>query len=165
MDEGFVIIYLYGIIKYIQGVFMNIYILYGSQSGNAEGLASQAEAFFNQKEYNALVKDLAEVSVSELKSYDKILLITSTFGNGGAPTNAVTIHEALQTSTEDLSSTSFAVFALGSSKFPNFCQAGVDFDEYLSRLHSKKLMEIVKADGEFDVLFPQWLEDLNKILV
>ena len=141
---------------------MNISILYGSETGNAQGLAEQAGDYLkSNSRYEVSVKDLGDVSVGDLKSLDNILLITSTWGDGEAPSNAGKILEDLQNSSEDLSSTSFAVFAIGSSSFPQFCQAGIDFDALLEKLGSKRLADLEMADDDYSEQFATWLSTIQ----
>ena len=145
---------------------MNISILYGSETGNAQGLAEQAGDYLKTYiRYEVSVKDLGDVSVGDLKSLDNILLITSTWGDGEAPSNAGKILEDLQNSSEDLSSTSFAVFAIGSSSFPQFCQAGIDFDALLEKLGSKRLADLEMADDDYSEQFATWLSTIQSNFV
>ena len=145
---------------------MNISILYGSETGNAQGLAEQAGDYLKTHiRYEVSVKDLGDVSVGDLKSLDNILLITSTWGDGEAPSNAGKILEDLQNSSEDLSSTSFAVFAIGSSSFPQFCQAGIDFDALLEKLGSKRLADLEMADDDYSEQFATWLSTIQSNFV
>ena len=141
---------------------MNICVLYGSETGNAQGLAEQAGDYLkNNSRYEVSVKDLGDVSVSDLKSLDNILLITSTWGDGEAPSNAGKILEDLQSTSEDLSSTSFAVFAIGSTSFPQFCQAGIDFDALLEKAGSKRLVDLEMADDDYNEQFATWLSAIQ----
>ena len=145
---------------------MNISILYGSETGNAQGLAEQAGDYLKSNiRYEVSVKDLGDVSVGDLKSLENILLITSTWGDGEAPSNAGKILEDLQNSSEDLSSTSFAVFAIGSSSFPQFCQAGIDFDALLEKLGSKRLADLEMADDDYSEQFATWLSTIQSNFV
>lgn len=142
---------------------MNIDILFGSEKGQAKSLADQAAVSFTQNGYTVHVRDMAEVSLSELKTFKNILIITSTFGKGGPPTNAIALYKALQTTQEDLSKSSYAVYAIGSSSFPTFCQAGKDFDEYLKKSGAKKLVDIVTAEKEYSSL-TVWMETIQQKL-
>ena len=136
----------------------NICVLFGSETGNAQGLAEQAGDYLkNNSRYEVSVKDLGDVSVSDLKSLDNILIVTSTWGDGEPPSNAGKILEDLQNTNEDLSSTSFAVFAIGSTSFPQFCQAGIDFDALLEKLGSKRLADLEMADDNYSEQFATWL--------
>ena len=145
---------------------MNISILYGSETGNAQGLAEQAGDYLkSNSRYEVSVKDLGDVSVGDLKSLENILLITSTWGDGEAPSNAGKILEDLQSSSEDLSSTSFAVFAIGSTSFPQFCQAGIDFDALLEKLGSKRLADLEMADDDYSEQFATWFSTIQSNFV
>jgi len=140
----------------------NICVLFGSETGNAQGLAGQAGDYLkNNSKYEVSVKDLGDVSISDLKSLDNILIVTSTWGDGEAPSNAGKILEDLQNTKENLSSTSFAVFAIGSASFPQFCQAGIDFDTLLEKAGSKRLADLEMADEDYNEKFATWLSTIQ----
>mgnify|MGYP005802244965 CR=1 FL=1 len=143
---------------------MNISVLFGSETGNAQALASQASEFLNTNGHSVSIKDLGDVSVNDLKKLENILIITSTWGDGEAPSNASNIHESLSNTQEDLSNTSFAVFAIGSTSFPQFCQAGIDFDTFLEKAGSKRLVDLEMADDDYSDSFPIWLAAIQSKL-
>ena len=136
----------------------NICVLYGSETGTAQGLAEQAGDYLkNNSRYEVSVKELDDVSVHDLKSLKNILIVTSTWGDGEAPSNAGKILEDLQNTSEDLSDISFAVFAIGSSSFPRFCQTGIDFDELLEKAGAKRLANLEMAEDNYNEQFAVWL--------
>ncbi len=143
---------------------MDITIIYGTETGNSEGLANDAEAKLNELGHSAKVFDMADVTVEQLKEAGVVLVVTSTWGDGDAPSNAEDLHDALESSSEDLSGVAYAVFALGDSSFDNFCQAGKDFDEYLDNLGAKRLLPVVLSDGDYDDTFPEWVENVAEQL-
>lgn len=136
---------------------MNIYVLYGSETGNAQGLAQDAEKFFTLKGHSVTLKELDAVSVSDLKSVEGVIIVTSTWGDGDAPSNASNFVKELKAYSGDLSDVSYAVFAIGSSSFPQFCQSGIDIDTKLTELGAKRMVEISMADDDY-TQFPSWLE-------
>ncbi len=143
---------------------MDITIIYGTETGNSEGLANDAEAKLNELGHSAKVFDMADVTEEQLKEAGVVLVVTSTWGDGDAPSNAEDLHDALESSSEDLSGVAYAVFALGDSSFDNFCQAGKDFDEYLDKLGAKRLLPVVLSDGDYDDTFPEWVENVAEQL-
>lgn len=139
---------------------MNITIIYGTETGNSEGLANDAEAKLNELGHSAEVFDMADVTVDQLKDSEVVLVVTSTWGDGEAPSNAEDLHDALEESSEDLSDVKYAVFALGDSSFEHFCQAGKDFDEFLGKLGAQQILPVQLSDGDYDDTFPEWVESV-----
>lgn len=142
---------------------MNIYILFGSETGNAEGLAKKAHEQLSSKGHTVEIKDLSEVSVNDLKSMENMFLITSTWGDGEAPSNATKFYEELQSSNEKLDALNYGVFGIGSSAFPQFCQAAMDFDQFLSEKGAKQIVELVKADDNYTDDFNVWIEKVSAL--
>ena len=70
-------------------------ILFGSQTGNArhvaEALAKQAQG----KGITAKVVDMAEYKTSQLKNEQYLVIVTSTYGEGEPPENAIGLHNFL----------------------------------------------------------------------
>lgn len=139
---------------------MNITIIYGSETGNAEGLARDAEAQLKDLGHNVSVLDMDDTSVDQLADSEVLLVVTSTWGDGEPPMNAEALHQALQSADTDFSSVSYAVFALGMDSFEQFCQTGKDFDSYLERLGARRLCPIGLSNDDFDTLFPEWMEGI-----
>src|SRR5215471_14480596 len=70
-------------------------ILFGSQTGTAEGLAKRVAREAGKHGFATTIFDLAHYTVENLKCEQLILLITSTYGDGDPPDNAKTFAEAL----------------------------------------------------------------------
>ena len=67
----------------------DIFILYGSQTGNAEFIAKELHGKCQENEIPAQVMTLNDASSITLKDIAKVvLIICSTTGNGDAPENA-----------------------------------------------------------------------------
>ena len=139
---------------------MEIKILYGSETGNAEGLAEQAKDILQSSGMNAEVISMDATNVAEIEKMPYVLIITSTWGDGEAPSNAESLYDELQSSNANLSNTKYAVLGLGESYYDHFCQAAIDFDQYFNDLGAQRLLELEKADGEFEDTFAQWIEQV-----
>ena len=57
--------------------------------------------------------------------------MTSTQGEGEPPEEGVVLHSYCTVKAPKLTELQFAVLGLGDSSYPNFCQAGKDFDQRL----------------------------------
>ena len=133
-------------------------VLFGSQTGTAEGLAKKTVKQLNATGFAATAQALDAVAPADLADVDYLLVVTSTYGDGEMPDNAQLFWEAL--TAEDaprLERTRFSVCALGDSSYPDFCQAGVDLDARLDALGAGRLHPRVDCDVDFDEPFAAWL--------
>ncbi|RFC48731.1 MAG: sulfite reductase (NADPH) flavoprotein alpha-component [Verrucomicrobia bacterium] len=134
-------------------------ILYGSESGNAEGLAQMARKEATKRGFKATVIDMAERGVAELSKEKRLLVITSTWGDGDPPDNAVALHAALMSpSAPSFAGVSFAVCGLGDTSYDKFCQTGKDFDRRLEELGAERFFDRIDCDTDYEAPFARWLE-------
>lgn len=141
---------------------MAVKILYGTETGNSEELAKQACETLKKDNIDCEVSDMGDVSLNDLKSYKTVLFITSTWGDGDAPGNAVDLLEALQAEKEKcLSDMNYAVFGIGESIYEHFCQAAIDFDEALANLGAKRLLPVEKSEDDNESNLQEWLKNLT----
>ena len=140
----------------------DIKILYGSETGTSEGLANNAGTELKNAGFNTEVLDMSNVVVKDLKEYKKLLIITSTWGDGTPPSNAEELHDELETSSIDLSNLNYAIFAIGDTGFEKFCQTGIDFDNYLENLGSKRVLPLEKAEYDYETKFLTWLDKVKE---
>ncbi|MGY0399795.1 MAG: flavodoxin domain-containing protein, partial [Ostreibacterium sp.] len=142
-----------------------ITILSASQTGNAHRISKQ---LFKQLEAENLEVTLVltgDYKVRQLAKEDIVLLIISTQGEGEPPEEAIPLHHFLFGRKKvDLSQLSFAVFGLGDSSYPDFCQAGKDFDEKLEELGGTRLIDRLDADLDFQSTADNWVSSITKKL-
>lgn len=131
----------------------SIYIAYGSESGNAQRLAS---SLFQQleKEHSPTLMTLNEIELSTLTADDTLLIITSSFGDGEPTGNAEIFYENLL-ATETLNC-QFAVFGLGDVSYPQFCGFSIAVDKRLRDCGATAIASRVDADTHFQTFFEQW---------
>lgn len=145
---------------------MPVTILWGSQTGNSEGLGKKLSKALGAKGHSVTLKSMAEVSPADLAGISNLLIITSTYGDGEPPDNAADFHAALHAADAPaLASLQYSVFALGDSNYPDFCKCGRDFDQRLAELGAKRLTEIVECDVEFEDAFKAWSEQIATTFV
>lgn len=144
---------------------MEIKILFGSETGNAEGLAVEADRKLTEEGFLAEVIDMKDVTPEKLAEYENVLIITSTWGDGEPPDNAQKLYNELNcTTSNQLSNVNYAVFAIGQSFYEHFCKTGKDFDAFLEKHGAKRLIPVELSDDDYDVLFSTWLEKVTKAL-
>ena len=138
-------------------------IVYGTETGNAKKVASKLQATFKKEKINAKSVDIFQFDVKKLEKETLVLFIISTQGEGEFPLNAKDFYEKLKSSNVNLGQLSYAVFGLGDSSYPLFCEAGRLLDEVLEEKGAKRLLTLVKADVDFNPLVETWQKDLQNL--
>lgn len=136
-------------------------VVYGSQTGNAETLAKELTARLESAGVPAKCVDMGEYRVRQLRKEQRLVIITSTHGEGDPPDNAIELHEHLAgRRAPSLKGVQFAVLALGDTSYEHFCQTGRDFDERLAALGAERMLERVDCDVDYDEPAGEWSERL-----
>ncbi|MBI2929788.1 MAG: sulfite reductase subunit alpha [Verrucomicrobia bacterium] len=136
-------------------------ILFGSQTGNAEGLAKRAAKEASRRGFAATVCELAQYPREKVTSEERLLIITSTYGDGEPPDNAKALWEFLaRDDAPRLPQLKFSVLALGDSNYPKFCECGKKFDRRLEELGAQRVAARVDCDVGFEAAFAEWLGDV-----
>jgi sulfite reductase (NADPH) flavoprotein alpha-component len=141
-------------------------ILYGTQTGNAEGVANDAAAAAKSQGFDVKVSGLDEIELDEFAGLSYVLIVTSTYGEGEMPDNAELFWEALSSSMAPrLESVSFSVLALGDTSYDGFCQAGKLFDMRLEQLGAQRVVPRVDCDVDFENDAAEWVQSALTALV
>lgn len=141
-----------------------IRILFGSQSGNAQNLA-QVIGDSLQDEFEVVVENMGEVDPEQIQEMKFLVIVTSTYGDGEPPDNASEWMSFVKFSEDlDLSHLHYAVMGLGDTYYPHFCQAGKDFDEYLSKRGAHAMLNRMDCDLYYEEQYPEWLNTLKSVL-
>ena len=134
-------------------------ILYGSQTGNAKGLAAKSGKTLESHGFQVTVSAMNEFKPNNLKKIQNLLVIVSTQGEGDPPDNALSFHEFLHSKrAPKLDGLQFSVLALGDTSYEYFCQTGKQFDARLEELGGTRLYPRFDCDVDFDVPAAEWLE-------
>ncbi len=140
-------------------------IIFGSQTGTAETLSKKAAKQLKAANCEPTIIDMAELSPDDLKSVQHLLLITSTYGEGEPPDNAMSLHSALMAdSAPSMEGLSYSVMGLGDSSYADFCQCSKEFDARLDALGAKRVAPMGEADGDPDEAFAEWIASVQSVL-
>ena len=107
-----------------------ILLAYASQSGTAQGIAEEMAQCDPQ---TCDLVGLADLTPQVMAGYGRQLFVVATHGEGAPPENAVDFFRALRADLPDLREVEFALLALGSRAYPQFCQFGRDLFDILVR--------------------------------
>ncbi|ATP10826.1 assimilatory sulfite reductase (NADPH) flavoprotein subunit [Aeromonas salmonicida] len=134
-------------------------ILYGSQTGNAKGVASAIQAQAQARGLPVTLTSMADYKPKQLKKETHLLVVVSTYGEGEPPESAVDLFEQLKKGkVGKLEGLKFAVLGLGDSSYEFFCQTGQDFDSLLTKAGADRIHELASLDVDYQEAAKAWGE-------
>ena len=139
-------------------------ILVGSQTGNALNLAQGISHQLSEEGIDNDCFPMDQIEPETIHELKKLLIVTSTYGDGEAPDNASEWLSFLKFSELDLSHIEYAVLGLGDNYYPHFCQCAKDFDQYLGLHGARSLIERLDCDLYYEEQYPEWVEKLKQVL-
>ncbi len=142
-----------------------ITVVYGSQTGNASGLARQLAERARAAGLAVTLHSLAEYEPRYLKAAQRLLVVTSTQGDGDPPDNAIAFSEFLHSrKAPRLPHLRYAVLALGDSSYARFCKTGQDLDERLRALGATPLHPRADCDLDYEEAAEAWMRAVLAVL-
>ena len=136
-------------------------VLSASQTGHAREVADKLHAALAEQGINAKRISAADYKPKTIADEQVLLLVTSTQGEGEPPEEALSLHRLLfGKKAPPLPALRFAVCALGDSSYPDFCQAGKDFDARLAELGGERLAPRADCDVDYQATAAAWIADL-----
>ncbi|XP_069669172.1 nitric oxide synthase, salivary gland isoform X2 [Periplaneta americana] len=148
-------------------------VLYATETGKSEMYAKKLGEIFGHA-FNSQVYCMADYDMSSIEHEALLLVVTSTFGNGDPPENgevfaqnlyAMKMSDSVGLSNGGDDKFRFAVFALGSSAYPNFCAFGKYVDNLLGELGGERLLKLSQGDemcGQ-EQAFRKWAPDVFSV--
>jgi sulfite reductase (NADPH) flavoprotein alpha-component len=138
-------------------------VLYGSQTGHAERLATDLAARLNANRVRTRVCSASAYPRRELKDERLLLVIISTQGDGDPPDNARDLLEFLSgRRAPRLEALQYAVLALGDSSYPLFCHVGRQVDARLDALGARRVLPLAEADVDFETVAEPWTARISE---
>jgi flavodoxin/succinate dehydrogenase/fumarate reductase-like Fe-S protein/ferredoxin len=143
----------------LMGGDRSLTILFGSQTGNAAGLAEKTAKMATNYGLEASVVDMDGYDKSNLANIKRLLVITSTWGEGEMPDNAEVLWQSVQSDAPALAAMHYSVCAIGDTSYDEFCKAGHDWDGKLSSLGATSVQEIKLCDVDFEPPWNEWVHE------
>lgn len=136
-------------------------ILYGSQGGNTKGLAEQLHARAQAGGIGTQLLSMAELAPRKLAKLQRVILLTSTHGEGEPPESAYALHAfVMDQDAPRMELLQFAVIGLGDSSYERYCQTAVDFDRRLAQLGARRMLPLQCCDVEYEADAQRWQTDV-----
>jgi len=132
-------------------------ILFGSQTGNAAGLAEKTAKMATDYGLTPTVYDMDGFDAATLANHKRTLIITSTWGEGEMPDNAESLWQTVNSNSPSLSGVNFSICAIGDTAYDEFCKAGTDWDEKYESLGASRVHQIQLCDVDYEPPFLTWV--------
>ncbi len=132
-------------------------VLYGTESGNSESLADRAVKDAKKRGFQAVMKNMSDISPTDLAKSSSLLVIISTWGDGEPPETATSFYKEFMSANLALSGVRFSVCALGDTSYEKFCQTGKDIDARLEALGAARVFPRQDCDVDYEENYSSWL--------
>ena len=140
-------------------------VLSASQTGHAREVAANLHAALAEQGISAKLVSAADYKPKTITDEQVLLLVTSTQGEGEPPEEAVSLHRHLfGKKAPQLPALRFAVCGLGDSSYPDFCQAGKDFDARLAELGAERLAPRADCDVDYQPTAAAWIAQIAPLI-
>lgn len=138
-----------------------VLIVYASQTGYAEQLATQTLNSLQQANMQTRLIPIQAITPTILQQAQKILFVVSTTGEGDAPDSAARFTRNILHQTVSLSHLQYAVLALGDRHYQAFCAFGHRLDQWLRQQGAHSLFDLVEVDNGDDGALRHWQHHLG----
>jgi sulfite reductase (NADPH) flavoprotein alpha-component len=134
-------------------------ILFGSQTGTAEGLAKKTAKEAGKRGFGPKLVCMDKHESLDLANAENLLVITSTYGDGDPPDNAQGFWSYLSSDAAPrLDGVRFSVLALGDTNYPAFCEFGKKCDARIEQLGAKRVHPRADCDVDYEAPAAAWAE-------
>ncbi|KAL7906592.1 hypothetical protein GGI35DRAFT_471116 [Trichoderma velutinum] len=155
------------LIKHMEDGNKNCFVLFGSQTGNAENLASRlAQEGKDRLGLRTEVGDLEEFDWEDLAQFCKgsiLIFVLATYGEGEPTDNATEFYNYITeaSGSTELKNVTFASFGLGNSTYENYNSVVRETSKALQRLGARPICTAGEGDdgvGSMEEDFLAWKE-------
>ncbi|GFM18773.1 MULTISPECIES: bifunctional nitrate reductase/sulfite reductase flavoprotein subunit alpha [Mycobacteriaceae] len=132
-------------------------VLWASQTGNAEEFAGT----LGGRLPGARLQAMDDTPLSELAAANRIILVTSTFGDGGPPDNGADFWERLTApEAPSLAGVQYSVLGIGDRSYDNFCGHAKSLDTRLADLGATRMLDRTECEAYDQQQMTQWADSV-----
>lgn len=140
-------------------------ILWASMFGTAEDVANDVfDSVSNEEGADIEISQLNDVTMDSFKDMKKVIVISSTTGQGDVPTNGEEFFDNLSKSDIDLSGMEYGVCALGDSSHTYFCGGPKKIDKRMEELGANKIVDTLECDGDDEGAREYSIDTIKKLI-
>uniref|UniRef100_M4BLU6 NADPH--hemoprotein reductase n=2 Tax=Hyaloperonospora arabidopsidis (strain Emoy2) TaxID=559515 RepID=M4BLU6_HYAAE len=147
-------------------------ILYGSQTGTAEGFAEVLTKEGRKVGFRTVAIDLEDYNAAEKLQDEKLVIfVIATYGEGDPTDNAVAFMDFLKDKAkvlerEAFQHVSYTVFGLGNTQYEHYNEMGRLVDKLMEQYGAQRVFDYGEGDDDasLDEDFDDWKEPLWKAL-
>jgi NADPH-dependent sulfite reductase flavoprotein alpha-component len=137
-------------------------VLWASQTGTAEDFAAKVGGAIE----GARLANMDDVALSDLVDGGDVVIITSTFGDGGPPDNGADFWARLGSDEAPaLDGVRYAVLGIGDRSYDDFCGHAKSLDRRFTELGATKLVERAECEAYDDEPMALWASRIGELLV
>jgi NADPH-dependent sulfite reductase flavoprotein alpha-component len=135
-------------------------VLWASQTGNAEEFAARLAGQLGGSQ----LVNMDDMPLRELGARE-VLVITSTFGDGGPPDNGAGFWDRLHCADAPaLDGVRYAVLGIGDRSYDNFCGHAKALDDRLAALGATRMLQRTECEAYDDEPMDRWAEEVTALL-
>ncbi|MFY9178170.1 MAG: NADPH cytochrome P450 oxidoreductase family protein [Venatoribacter sp.] len=137
-------------------------VAYASEGGSSAQLAKDLASHLKVQAVS-----LNQLKPQQLLTIKQLYLISSTYGDGEAPSNGRLWEKRWRVFSQaelDLSHLSFAVLGLGDSSYPHYCAFAERLFNALDNALAQPLFDLIKVDNLAPAALEQWQQQLQNQL-
>ncbi|WP_328355719.1 bifunctional nitrate reductase/sulfite reductase flavoprotein subunit alpha [Mycobacterium sp. NBC_00419] len=140
------------------------WVLWASQTGNAEELAARLVDRLGAAGLTARLISMDDCAVSDLAARD-VLVVTSTFGDGEPPDNGADFWDRLRApDAPDLHGLRFAVLGIGDRSYGQFCGHARSLDTRLAELGGTRLLDRGDCEVHDEESLTTWAQRVIEVV-
>ena len=136
-------------------------VLWASQTGNAEDFATRLADRLGGSQ----LVNMNDLKLPDLATAREVLVITSTFGDGGPPDNGAAFWDQLDSpDAPALDGIRYAVLGIGDRSYDNFCGHAKSIDTRLEALGATRMLERTECEIYDDEPMDRWADKVSTLL-
>ncbi len=137
-------------------------VVWASQTGNAEEFAARVAGGLGA---GSRIVNMNDCEITDLAAATEIVVVTSTFGDGGPPDNGADFWARLQSAdAPELAGVRYAVLGIGDRSYDNFCGYAKSLDQRLADLGASKLMDRAEYEAYDDEPLADWAQRVTDLV-